>query len=39
MRTLPDAENFALAQRQRFILREERTFVEIVAGTFGVAAS
>jgi len=27
-------ENFASAQRQRFILREERTFVEAVDGTF-----
>lgn len=34
-----DAEgrrNFAMAQQQRFILREERNFVEIVDGTFGV---
>jgi hypothetical protein len=30
-------ENFALAQSKRFILREERTFVEIVDGTFGIA--
>src|ERR1700746_287684 len=29
-------ENFALAQRERFILREQRTFVEVVDGTFGV---
>ena len=27
------AENFALAQRQRFILREQRTFTEPVDGT------
>ena len=27
-------ENFADAQQQRFILREERTFVETVDGTF-----
>ena len=27
-------ENFATAQSERFILREERTFVEIVEGTF-----
>lgn len=26
--------NFALAQEKRFILREERTFVEVVDGTF-----
>jgi hypothetical protein len=34
-----DAEgcaNFAMAQQKRFILREERTFVEAVAGTFGI---
>lgn len=29
-------ENFKLAQTKRFILREERTFTEVVAGTFGV---
>jgi hypothetical protein len=29
-------ENFALAQTQRFILREERNFVEVVDGTFGI---
>ncbi|MBX3659627.1 MAG: NIPSNAP family protein [Ramlibacter sp.] len=27
-------ENFAMAQRLRFILREERTFTELVPGTF-----
>jgi hypothetical protein len=27
-------ENFALAQTRRFILREERNFVEVVDGTF-----
>lgn len=31
-------ENFAFAQRERFIVREERSFVEVVDGTFGVAA-
>src|SRR6266478_5749920 len=31
-------ENFAMAQTKRFILREERTFVEVVDGTFGVPA-
>jgi hypothetical protein len=31
-------ENFATAQSKRFILREERTFVEIVDGTFGLPA-
>jgi hypothetical protein len=29
-------ENFAAAQSKRFILREERTFLEVVDGTFGV---
>lgn len=36
-----DAEgraNFALAQAKRLILREERTFVEAVDGTFGTLA-
>ena len=28
--------NFALAQTKRLIVREERTFVEVVDGTFGV---
>jgi hypothetical protein len=37
LRTDPEAlENFATAQRERFILREERTFVEVVDGTFGL---
>jgi hypothetical protein len=34
-----DAEgraNFALAQEKRFILREERSFLEVVEGTLGV---
>lgn len=35
----PDGrENFAAAQTKRFILREERNFVEIVDGTFGIPA-
>ena len=29
-------DNFAAAQTKRFILREERNFVEIVDGTFGI---
>ena len=29
-------DNFATAQTKRFILRERRTFVEVVEGTFGV---
>ena len=36
----PDArENFAMAQSKRLILREERSFVEIVDGTFGIPAT
>jgi hypothetical protein len=31
--------NFALAQAKRFILREERTFLEVVGGTFGVPSN
>ncbi|HJZ79162.1 MAG TPA: NIPSNAP family protein [Pyrinomonadaceae bacterium] len=31
-------ENFAMAQTKRFILREERNFVQVVEGTFGVPA-
>jgi hypothetical protein len=35
----PEArKNFDMAQTKRLILREERTFLEIVDGTFGVAA-
>jgi hypothetical protein len=29
--------NFAMAQAKRLILREERTFLEVVDGTFGLA--
>jgi hypothetical protein len=32
-------ENFAFAQAKKFILREERNFVEGVAGTLGVPAA
>jgi hypothetical protein len=32
-------DNLAMAQTKRFILREERTFVEVVDGTFGVPAA
>lgn len=32
-------ENFALAQSKRFILREERTFVQVVDGTFGLPST
>ena len=31
-------ENFAFAQEKKFILREERNFVEGVAGTLGIPA-
>ena len=31
-------ENFALAQAQRFILKEERTFLEVVGGTLAIPA-
>jgi hypothetical protein len=37
LRSDPEArENFAMAQTKRFILREERNFVEVVDRTFGV---
>jgi hypothetical protein len=37
LKTDPRArENFTLAQTKRMILREERTFVEVVDGTFNV---
>ena len=32
------SKNFAWAQQQRFILREERTFVQAVVGTFNLPA-
>jgi NIPSNAP len=32
-------ENFAFAETHRFILREERTFVELVDATFGLPAA
>ena len=32
-------ENFAMARTKRFILREERNFVEVVEGTFGVPSA
>jgi len=31
--------NFAMAQKKRLILREERTFVEVVEGTFGIPST
>ena len=40
LRADPDGrENFAMAESARLILREERTFVEVVDGTFGCVAS
>jgi len=39
LRADPDGRaNFALAQSKRFILREERNFIETVDGTFGLPA-
>jgi hypothetical protein len=39
LRTDPDArENFARARAKRFILREERTFLEAVDGTLNLAS-
>ena len=32
-------ENFAFAQSRKFILREERNFVEVVDGTFGIPST
>ena len=32
-------ENFAMAQNKRLILREERNFVEVVDGTFGLPST
>jgi hypothetical protein len=40
LREDPEARaNFALAQEKRFILREERTFLEVVGGTFGIPST
>jgi hypothetical protein len=39
LKTDPEGrENFATSQAKRFILREERNFVEVVDGTFGIPA-
>ena len=39
LKTDPEArENFQMAQTKRFILREERNFVEVVDGTFEIPA-
>jgi hypothetical protein len=32
-------ENFSMAQSKRLVLREERTFLEIVEGTFGLPSA
>jgi hypothetical protein len=40
LRSDPEARaNFAMAQSKRLILREERTFVELVDGTFNLAST
>jgi len=40
LRADPDArENLAMARTKRFILREERNFVEVVDGTFGLPST
>jgi NIPSNAP protein len=40
LRADPEArENFEFAQRLRFVVREERTFLENVAGTIGIPAA
>ena len=40
LRADPEArENFTLAQSKRLILREERNFVEVVDGTFGLPST
>mgnify|MGYP003547310608 CR=1 len=39
LRADPEGQkNFELAQRERFILREERTFTQLVPGTSGMPA-
>ena len=39
LRTDPEArKNFEMAQSKRLVLREERSFVEVVDGTFGLPA-
>ncbi|MDQ8756631.1 NIPSNAP family protein [Sphingosinicella sp. LHD-64] len=39
LRADPEARaNFASAQTKRFVLREERTFLEITSGTFNIPA-
>jgi hypothetical protein len=38
MEDLVGRANFAMAHAKQFILREERNFVEVVDGTFGIPA-
>jgi hypothetical protein len=40
LRSDPEArDNFAMAQSKRLILREERNFVEVVEGTYGLPST
>ena len=40
LRSDPEArENFAMAQAKRLVLREERNFVEVVDGSFGLPST
>ncbi|MFZ0320299.1 MAG: NIPSNAP family protein [Candidatus Sulfotelmatobacter sp.] len=40
LRADPEArENFAMAETRRMILREERNFVQVVEGTFGLPST
>jgi len=40
LKTDPEADaNFSFAQGKRLVLREERTFLEVVDGTFGVPST
>ena len=40
LKTDPESRaNFAMAQSKRFILREERTFLEVVDGTFSLPST
>jgi hypothetical protein len=40
LRADPEArQNFAVAETHRLILREERNFVEVVEGTFGLPST
>lgn len=32
-------ENFSMAQNKRLIIREQRNFVEVVDGTFGIPST